>query len=62
MSQEVKEKITEVEKQIQAFHEISQSRALTIEEECDMEELEMDLEDLKFEMQRNEINNKGEEK
>lgn len=62
MSQEVKEKITEVEKQIQAFREIGQSRALTIEEECDMEELEMDLEDLKFEMQRNEINNKGEEK
>lgn len=52
MSQLVEEKIIVVEKQIEAFREISKSRSLTIEEESDMEELEMDLDDLKHEQKR----------
>ena len=43
--------IQKVENQIKNLKELQAIRALTLEEESDLEELEMDLEDLQFDLQ-----------
>jgi hypothetical protein len=42
--------IQKVENQIKKFKELQAIRALTLEEESDLEELEMDFEDLQFDL------------
>jgi signal transduction histidine kinase len=46
MIQKIKNEIVEVKEKIRVIKQASSGRALTAEEECDLEELEMDLEDL----------------